>query len=135
MPTCAIQSQHIVVPPRRTRPHVFFFEPLAQILRGYKARFAVRQVAPCFLAELHKRGVCQPTTCAAPSTKNFVSIVSACRRRNPVPHVREAALIRLPSQFGSHFECADELAHRAGILQVLGVCHAAPLEPFLSYQH
>ena len=32
-----------------------------------------------------------------------------------VPHMREAALIRFPAQFGSDFEGADKLAHRAGI--------------------
>jgi hypothetical protein len=36
-------------------------------------------------------------------------------RGNAVPHMREAALVGLPAQFGGYFERADELAHRPGI--------------------
>jgi hypothetical protein len=56
-------------------------------------------------------------------------------RRNPVPHVRKSALIRLPTQFGSHFECADELAHRAGICKYWACCHARSSGTVLSYQN
>jgi hypothetical protein len=45
-------------------------------------------------------------------------------RRNAIPHVREAALIRLPGQLGSYFEGADELAHRAGIREYWACRHA-----------
>src|SRR5260370_1968321 len=45
-------------------------------------------------------------------------------RRNAVPHVREAALIRLPTQFRSDFERANELAHGAGIRKYCACPHA-----------
>jgi hypothetical protein len=56
-------------------------------------------------------------------------------RRNSIPHVREAALIRLPSQLGSHFKGADELAHRAGICKYWACCHARSSGTILSYQY
>jgi hypothetical protein len=48
-------------------------------------------------------------------------------RGNAVPHVRETALKGLPAQFGSHFEGADELAHRAGVRKYWVCCQAISL--------
>jgi hypothetical protein len=48
-------------------------------------------------------------------------------RGDPVPHVREAALIGLAAQLRSHFKSADELAHRAGIRQYRACGHAISL--------
>src|SRR6266481_10129489 len=48
-------------------------------------------------------------------------------RGNAVPHVRKTALKGLPAQFGSHFEGADELAHRAGVRKYWVCCQAISL--------
>src|SRR6267143_4665403 len=45
-------------------------------------------------------------------------------RGNTVPHMREAALVCFPAQFGSDFESAYELAHRAGIRKHWACHHA-----------
>jgi hypothetical protein len=42
-------------------------------------------------------------------------------RGDAIPHMREAALKRMPGQLGSHFEGADKLAHGAGICEY-GTC-------------
>jgi hypothetical protein len=109
------QAQDIVVSHVVEWPHIFFFEAFAQILGGDKTRFAVRQVTPSFIAELHERRVRQSHNMGLAIDKklrvNRVRV--ACG--DAVPQMRKAALIRLPAQFGSDFKRADELAHRAGI--------------------
>src|SRR6266478_2930983 len=109
------------------RAHIFFLEPLAQVLRGDKARFPVGQVAPGLLAEFHKRGVRQADDMGLAIDKKLGVNGVRMPRGNAVPHVRKAALIRLRGQFGSHFEGADELAHRAGIGKYWAYCHARSL--------
>ncbi len=53
-------------------------------------------------------------------------------RGNAIPHMREAALIGLPGQFGSDFEGADELAHGAGIREYWACRHAVSFAECLS---
>src|SRR3977135_847840 len=121
------QAHHIVVRHVVERADILYLKPLAQILRGNEARFAVGQVAPCLFPKLHKRGMRQPDNMGFAIDKKLAVNRVCMSRCDAIPHMREAALIRLPSQFGSHFKGADELAHRTGIREYWACCHAISL--------
>jgi hypothetical protein len=99
------------------RADIFFFEAFAQIFRGYEAGFAVGQVASGFFAEFYEGGVGQSNDVSLAIDKEFRVDGVRVAGGDAVPHVREAALVGLPRQFGNHFEGADELTHGAGIRQ------------------
>src|SRR3984893_10201578 len=124
------QPQNVVVCDVIQGSQIFLFEAFAQIFRGHKAGFAVRQVAPGLFPELHESRVRQPRNVRGTVDAEFRVDGVRVPRRDAVPHVRKTTLIGLPAQFGSRLKSADELAHRAGIGEHRAYRHA--VSPFLS---
>src|SRR5260370_35467136 len=110
----------------------FVLGGFAERFRGGEAWFAVGQVAAGFVTEFAERGVRQANNVGGTIHKKLGidGVRVACG--NAVPHMREAALIGLPGQFGSDFEGADELAHGAGIGEYWAGCHARSLADYSS---
>jgi len=97
------------------RANIFFFEAFTQIFGGYKAGFAVGQVTSGLFSEFHEGGVGQSDDVGLAIHEKLRVDGIRVAGGDAIPHVREAALMSLTRQFGSHFEGADELAHGAGI--------------------
>src|SRR6266404_7132588 len=96
-------------------PLVFFFQPLAQKIRGDEAGFAVGQVAAKAFAEFHEGLVRQPQDQRLAIDKKFRVDGVRVARGNAVPHVRKPALKYGAGQLGSHLKGAHKGAHGAAI--------------------
>src|SRR6266403_120859 len=118
------QAQNFALRHVVERAQIILFETLAQIFRGDKAGFAVGQVALALFTELHESSVRQPADVRGAVHEKLGVDGVRVPGGDPVPHVREAALVCLASQLRSHFEGADELAHGAGIREY-GACRQA----------
>src|SRR6266403_3098437 len=118
------QAQNFALRHVVERAQIIFFEALAQIFRGDKAGFAIGQVALALFTELHESGMRQPDNVRGAVHEKFGVDGVRVPGGDAVPHVREAALVRLIGELRSHFERADELAHGAGIREY-GACRQA----------
>src|SRR6266478_883454 len=121
------QAQNFALRHVVERAQIILFETLAQIFRGDKAGFAVGQVALALFTELHESGMCQSDDVRGAVHEKLGVDGVRVPRGDPVPHVREAALISLAAQLRGHFKGSDELAHGAGIREYGACCQAISL--------